>query len=461
MDDAMKKKEDEINNLLDGERSRVAAMESEKKEWSAARVDLEGKLADAQGLNNSMKQELERMREGHAAEVQQELERMHQDHAAETQQLRNQITDLQQTARSAPAGIPINLTGTDSELEQENEELRNALHEQQRVTEEVRHEAQEFLREMRILSQQSGSAYDRHAELEKTIEHLEHEVHDWRNRYARTKTQLRHLRASSMGATIEDDAAKFLRDKGLIEANGLVKDIHVTKFQIAIDELLQKARKDNPDKVIEAMKSVVVSVRRITKDVDGTLVHNEEAAQQNSKLKAKVSATANNLITTSKNFAASAGISPVSLLDAAASHLTAAIVDLIRFVKIRVTPAEELDDDDDGTVTPVDSSGFFSPRSTSQVSGNQGTLPPPPPFQGLGGIRASADSSAYSPVNSPRHSTDPSNHNRSMSKTNGVNGAGYHGNGQGAVNGYGAAQQGNQNGLRVSKRGVIHLQREY
>lgn len=469
MEDSMKKKENEMNTALDGERSRATAVEMEKNEWVNLRSGLENKLAEAQVLNDSMRQELERMREDHeaqtreelerarqdhSAQTQQQLDRMHEDHTTETQSLRDQIADLQQTARSIPPANPVkpsNAGNIDSDLQQENEELRRELHEQQRVTEEVRHEAQEFLREMRMISQQSGSSYERHAELEKTIEHLEHEVHDWRNRYARTKTQLRHMRASSMGVTIEEEAAKLLKEKGLIQDNGRVKDIHVTKFQIAIDELLQKARKDNPERVIEAMKSVVVSVRRISKDIDETPIHDEEVAQQQSKLKAKVSTTANNLITASKNYASSAGISPVSLLDAAASHLTAAIVDLLRYVKIRVTPAEELDDEDDGTVTPVDSSGFFSPRSTSQVSGNQGTLPPPPPFQGLGGVRESADSSAYSPMNSPRHSADPSSHNQPMLKTNGLNGAGFPGN-QKAVNGYGAPQQVNQdNELRVSR----------
>ena len=308
-----------------------------------------------------------------------------------------------------------------------------------------------------MLSQQHGTSYGRHAELENTIEQLEHEVRDWRNRYARTKTQLRDMRASSIGLTIEEDAAKYLREKGFTEDNGLVKDVHVTKFQIAIDELLTKARRDDPEKVIDAMKSVVVSVRRITKDVDETPTHDDEVAQQQAKLRSKVSSTANNLITASKNFAAGAGISPVSLLDAAASHLMAAIMDLLRTVKIRTTPAGELEEDDDGTITPVDSTGFFSPRGTTQVSGSQGTLPPPPPFQGLGGVRASADSSAYSPVNSPRQSADPYGHNGSMPTANGTpNGTGYPAASHGTVNGYGMHRPDNQDeDLKVSGLGPI------
>ncbi|KND91143.1 Protein SPA2 [Tolypocladium ophioglossoides CBS 100239] len=419
MEDAMKKKAEEMSSVLDGERSRATAVNLEKKELADLRLDLENKLAEAQNLNKSMKQELDRMRD---------------DHDQETRQLRDELSDVEQNSRGARSG-----TG-DTELQRENDRLRESLRQQQQVTEEVRREAQEFLQEMRMLSQQSGSTYEKHAEMEKTIEQLDREVRDWRNRYARTKTQLRNMRASSLGLTMDQDAAKYVRDKGFVEENGLVKDVHVTKFQIAIDELLQTARKETPDKVIYAMKLVVVSVRRITRDLDESTPHDDELVQQQGKLKAKVSSSANGLITASKNFAAGAGLSPVSLVDAAASHLTAAIVDLLRVVKIRSTPTGELEDDDDGTITPIDSTGFFSPRSTTQASA-QDSLPPPPPFQGLGGARASAESSAYSPISSPRESVDP----YPRSGTNGMtNGGGYMGLNQNlsaSAGGYGMQQR--------------------
>ncbi|KAM0556696.1 hypothetical protein ACHAPJ_005754 [Fusarium lateritium] len=401
MEDAMKKKEDDMNSALDQERSRATSISQEKQEWSDLRLHLENKLAEAQNLNDSMKQELQRVRE---------------DHDIETQRLRDDVVAAQESAESARSVEPV---ATDSELQRENDELRQELREQQQVTEEVRKEAQEFLLEMRMLSQQSGSTHERHAELEKTIERLELEVHEWKNRYAGAKTQLRHMRASSAGPGIEHDAAKHVREKGFMDDHGLVKDVHVTKFQIAIDELLQRARTDDPEKVIEAMKLVVVSVRRITKDIEVPQNDDEDFAQQQAKIRSKVSSTANSLITASKNFASSAGMSPVSLLDTAASHLAAAIVELLRLVKIRTTPAEELDDDD-GTATPADSSGLFSPVAIDHASATHGALPPPPPFQGLGGMRDSVDSSAYSPMGSPRQSADPYSHERSMSKASAV-----------------------------------------
>lgn len=391
MEDALKKKDDDLMNALDGERSRATASDVEKGEWDDARATLENKLAEAQELNDSLQRELDRIRD---------------EHAEETRQLREQLEDTRlSNSNSDPNGA------SNPELERENRALRAAIEEQERVTEEVRREAQEFLREMRNISQQSGATWERQSEMEKTIETLEKEVREWRNRYARTKTQLRDMRGSSAGLPMEQNAGKYVREKGFTQDNGLVKDVHITKFQIAIDELLQRARVDDPERVIDSMKAVVVSVRRITKDIDESATNNDEVMQQNLKLKSRVSSTANNLITASKAFASSAGISPVSLLDAAASHLVAAVVELLRVVKIRSTPDGELEDDDDGTVTPLESTSFFSPRSNgrSQVSratSADDSLSQPPPFQGLGGARnrTSMDSSAYSPASSPRES---------------------------------------------------------
>jgi hypothetical protein len=377
MEDNVKQKDDELNQVLDGERNRATAADEEKKEWSSLRQELETKLADAQSLNESLQSELERLRSSQA-----NTER----------ELRAQIEELRVSGSR-------DMNQGDSDLQRENEELRSELEEQRQVTEEVRREAQEFLREMRMLSERSGSAIEREEQLSNTITRLEEEVRDWRNRYARTKTQLRGLRANSIGLTIQQEAGKYTKDSGFTREDGLVKDVHVTKFQISIDELLRTARSDDPSRVIEFMKAVVVNVRRITQDLDEAPPSNGELAQQQAKLKSRVSATANNLITASKNFAAANGLSPVSLLDAAASHLTSAVVELVRTVKIRPTPAGELEDDDDGNLEPADTTGFFPVREPRQENA-------PPPFLGLRNGHTSADSSMYSPVNSPRESTN-------------------------------------------------------
>ncbi|KAI1366255.1 hypothetical protein F5Y08DRAFT_327462 [Xylaria arbuscula] len=381
----MRKRDEELAGLRDSERSRNNAANAEKSEWEGLRTDLESKLASVESLNASMRDDLERLRD---------------EHATQSRALREELEEAQQSSRGVD----------DSATMRENEELRLALQEQQQVTVEARREARQFLEEMRALSQQHMPSWEKQSELEKMVEQLEKEVHEWKSRYARTKTQLRNMRASSIGLTIDTDAGKYIRERGFAESNGLVKDVHVTKFQISIDELLRCARTDEPERVIDSMKSVIANIRRITKDIEDSQTGDEESTRQQQKLKNRVSATANNLITASKNYASAAGISPVSLLDAAASHLVAALVELLRTVKIRTTPAAELEDDDDGSITPVESTGFLSNRTTTTQpdaypQAGESPLAPPPTFQGLrAGMRDSANSSAYSPYNSPRES---------------------------------------------------------
>lgn len=386
METEIKRRDEELSTLKDSERSRTAASDLEKKEWDDMRTTLEGKLADAESRDASMREQIERLRD---------------EHATESRALREEIEEAHRSGHGVG----------DSEIMRENEELRMSLQEQQEVTEEARREARQFLEEMRALSQQHMPSWEKQAELERTVEQLEKEVRDWRNRYARTKTQLRNMRASSMGLTIETNAEKYIREKGFVANNGLVRDVHVTKFQISIDELLRRARTDEPEGVIDGMRAAIVNIRRIIKDMEESQPADEEVVRQQQKLKSRVSATANNLITASKNFASAAGLSPVSLLDAAASHLVAALVELLRTVKIRATPATELeDDDDDGSITPVESTGFLSNRTTTtqpdaypQVA--ESPLVPPPSSQSLrAGMRDSINSSTYSPYNSPRES---------------------------------------------------------
>ena len=237
---------------------------------------------------------------------------------------------------------------------------------------------------MKVLSDRSSQSLEREERLVHQIHVLEKELQQWKNRYARSKTQNGNLRASSTETTISQPSAA--RDAPFTSEEGLVRDIHITKFQIAIDELLQSARGSEPNAVLAQVKSVVVAVRNITLDMGDTQSSKDEVVQQRHKLKTKVSATANNLITAAKNFAMSKGVSPVSLLDAAASHVSAAVVELVRFVKVRPTPAGELDDDDQ--YTPIADS--------------------PADYYGLSQSRSSAaDGSVYSSTSSPRPSQVP------------------------------------------------------
>ena len=344
----MKTKEEEIRRLEEGSKSSMGS------DWIDVKNDMEKKLEDAEKLNQSMKDE---------------LERIHTDQANVERDLRSQLD----SAKKGQSGDLVWKSKHDR-LERDYQDLQMKLKEQRRVTEEVKQQASGFLSEMRAMADGGGSSVEREERLQANLQRLEEEVKEWKGRYVRTKTQLRNLRASSLGLSIQrTDAGRFAKDDAFTRPDGMVKDVHITKFQIAIDELLHIARAGEPSAVLEYMKNVVVAVRNITQDIvtSSTPAKEDEMSQRRVKLKSKVSATANNVITASKNFASSNGISPVSLLDAAASHLTAAIVELVRTVKIRPTPAGELEDDDDGALDPISSPGYFSiEHSGRRVSGN-------------------------------------------------------------------------------------------
>lgn len=314
----------------------------EKKKWQDLQSDLESKVSDALSLNDNLQFELNRVRA---------------DQSSMERDLRSQIEDAKRKGTGDSQW-----KGKYDQLDRQHQSLQVELREQQRVTEEVRREAAGFLEEMKSLSDRHGSNWDREEKLSQDVHRLEKEVQEWKSRYARTKTQLRSMRASSIGLSIQQpDAGRHVKDGVFTQPDGVVKDVHVTKFQISIDEFLRAARSGEPPAVLDHMKAVVIAVRHITQDIDAAPAKGDDLAVQRSKLKSKVSATANNLITAAKNFVQGNGLSPVSLLDAAASHLTSAVVELVKTVKIRPTPAGELDDDDDdASFNPASSPGYFS-----------------------------------------------------------------------------------------------------
>lgn len=120
--------------------------------------------------------------------------------------------------------------------------------------------------------------------------------------------------------------------------DGCIEQTSLARFQNAIDELLAAARREDGGEVMETMTEVVKATRGISDDVRRFGVGGAGEVGDGDKVKkltTRLSATANNLITATKNFVGSAGLSPVSLVDAAASHLTSTVVELCKLVKLR------------------------------------------------------------------------------------------------------------------------------
>jgi hypothetical protein len=200
----------------------------------------------------------------------------------------------------------------------------------------------EFLNQMKVISERADLSFEREEKLNSQIRKLQGEVQEWKSRYAKAKTTIRSIRSSSLGLQVPTSGMLFGKEGNLVDARGLIKAVHLTKFQIAIDELLKVARGINFYQSLEQVKSVVLATRALTQDI------NENNNDAIARLKARISATANNLTTAAKNHATGAGLSPVSLLDAAASHLTSSVIELVKLVRIRPTQEGDSDEEEEG-----------------------------------------------------------------------------------------------------------------
>ncbi|KAF1846070.1 uncharacterized protein K460DRAFT_119468 [Cucurbitaria berberidis CBS 394.84] len=400
LESQLRDRDEELLRLQNNDKTRDGNTASERAEWDELRYSLEEKVEQAENLNSSLRSDIDRLRS---------------ENDGVEKSLRAQIADLESRA---PQQAYENGGG---ELRQRCEALERELSEQQQVTEEVRRDASIFLQEMKELSSRSDAAVEKEERLATQVSLLETELKDWKSRYARAKTQLRNLKASSIGLSslASPDIANYARDPNFNTPDGLVKDVHVTKFQLSIDELLQTARRGQSEQTLESMRHVVKCVRAITGDIDSTPLSQAQSPsssingditanpeKQQAKLKSRVSATANNLITATKNHATSSGLSPVSLLDAAASHLSTAVVELVKYVKVRPTPENELDleDEDDDRPMPLKPAVYsahnaFAPHN---VNGNtNGASPGYTHHRSRSSRGGSSDTTGYSTYGSP------------------------------------------------------------
>jgi protein SPA2 len=195
------------------------------------------------------------------------------------------------------------------------------------------------------------------------IRDLDTQLKEYKRKYEQAKTELRSMkgkfnRLSDMNPsdTLRLYAATsqlFLQapkteDQLPVSPDGGLLDIHVTAFVSSIDSLLTAGRSNAPTRVLTPMKSVVNAVTAIIEDVrtferrparDRAEV-NLEALHA---LRERAEATLSNLVAAAKTHATSAGMAPVSLLDAAASHVSLTITEIGKTVCIRKATKTEQD----------------------------------------------------------------------------------------------------------------------
>ena len=134
-------------------------------------------------------------------------------------------------------------------------------------------------------------------------------------------------------------------------ADGNIEDVHVSAFQTAIDGLLTAARyvshshrgallidrSSAPSGVLPAMKAVVEAVTEVGEDVKAFESHPniDVDVSRLESLKHESTTRLNTLMQAARNHAMASGLSPVSLLDAAAGHLTSNVIEIIKLLKIK------------------------------------------------------------------------------------------------------------------------------
>jgi hypothetical protein len=204
------------------------------------------------------------------------------------------------------------------------------------VTNDVRREATELLEEMKLLTAQQDSLFDNQTNSTREVTRLQSELRDWKSRYSQLKIQVRSTASSiSSAANLNNNPLRMdVKSRFVATEDGVIEDATISRFQNSIDDLLAAARRDD-NEVLDVMTEVVKATRAITDNMKRHGDRNLEDDPKVRKLTTRLSATANNLITATKNHASSHGLSPVSLVDAAASHLTSTVVDLVKVVKMR------------------------------------------------------------------------------------------------------------------------------
>ncbi|KZV75957.1 hypothetical protein PENSPDRAFT_599275 [Peniophora sp. CONT] len=221
------------------------------------------------------------------------------------------------------------------ENELEDARARGMSEDAEAVVEQLRNDTEGLLTELGDVSARNDELIAAREADARTIRELENQVREWRKKYENAKTELRSIKATSQLFTQKPN---FSDGNLPMSSSGGVVDIHITSFLASIDALLTAGRSNAPTRVLQPMKAVINAVTAITDDLRQYSSTSSSPAARPDELEAlreRAEATLGNLVAAVKTHATAAGMAPVSLLDAAASHVAAAVTDIGRTVLIR------------------------------------------------------------------------------------------------------------------------------
>ncbi|KAL4249268.1 hypothetical protein ABKN59_007261 [Abortiporus biennis] len=309
------------------------------------RRDYEYRIATMQSRITGLERDLESAQQGSVAgdrvrQMEEELEELRRRAEEKTSSMRTMQKELDDL-RGERAREKELATQRDQELQDLRErceylEANQGHGPDADILDQLRNDMEGLMSELSDLSRRNDQLISEKDADMNAIRDLEAQMKEYKRKYESAKTELRSVKTTSqlyLQPPKVDDQLPVALDGGLL-------DIHVTAFVSAIDSLLTAGRSNAPTKVLTPMKAVITAVSTILDDVK-----NFERRPPRSRtdvdfdnlrsLRDRAEATLSNLVTASNTHATSAGMSPVSLLDAAASHVSSTITEIGRIVLIR------------------------------------------------------------------------------------------------------------------------------
>ncbi|CAO3680778.1 unnamed protein product [Rhizopus stolonifer] len=263
------------------------------------------------------------------------------------------------------------------------QKIKEDYHQQQDAVCEVKRETKDMLGELKRLAKLNEKLMVERESTDNTIQDLKIQIKDWQTKYEKTRIELRSVKAYPVDNRKSNDFIKesFLQP----QKNGVINYDHILTFQTCIDDLLSTARSNNQINVIQVMKTIVTICKSITKQVETSETQlSSDTTYTLYELKTRFSTALSDLLVAAKHHASGMGISPVSLLDSSAGHLTAVVVDLAKLVGMKENETEsyplsyntddrppisllrsQLNNDSDTSDSSFDQQGYPSPSEVA------------------------------------------------------------------------------------------------
>lgn len=320
-----------LQQKVSGLESRNNELEKENSERAdALQAELEAKRQSYHNKTQKYEREISEHRENHQkteGELHDTLKRL------------DELSERHRTLENERSTQPFN----QDQMEEELTSLQRDYAEQEELVTELRGEVTNLMEELKQLSTRNDEILGDKENDQTIIRDLNNQVASYKRKYENVKTELRTLKATSQLYVQPPKTDEFMPPS----ESGAIADINLTAFQSSIDDLLSAARSKTPSSVLMAMKTVILAATLVTDDVSKFEQKKQEGTvevKEVSQAKTRISNSLNNLMTACRNHASSHGLSPVSLLDAAASHVSTAIVDVVKLVKVRKATKEEVDE---------------------------------------------------------------------------------------------------------------------